>query len=110
VRKLNHGIKIIARAHSEEEIEYLRHLGADEVIMGEREIGLGMIDWLKGEARRESSTAPKLAPGENLLEQARAGQAAAMAAVAADVESAMQVAPLAVPPFRSRKFIHLMRR
>ena len=98
-RKLNEGIKIIARAHSEEEIDYLRHLGADEVIMGEREIGLGMIDWLKGETRRENIVVPKLAGGENLLQQARTGQAiaAAVPAVAADVESAVMASPFAEP-------------
>ncbi len=50
-RKLNAGLKIIARAHSDEEVDYLTRLGADHVIMGEREIGLGMIDWLRGEER-----------------------------------------------------------
>ena len=34
----------MARAHSDEEEEHLKHLGADVVIMGEREIGLGMVD------------------------------------------------------------------
>jgi CPA2 family monovalent cation:H+ antiporter-2 len=98
-RKLNQGIKIIARAHSEEEIDYLRHLGADEVIMGEREIGLGMIDWLKGETRRENTVAPKLAAGENLLQQARAApaMAATVPAVTADVESAAMASPFAEP-------------
>jgi CPA2 family monovalent cation:H+ antiporter-2 len=47
-RKLNRDIHIIARAHSDEEVVHLTHLGADTVIMGEREIGLGMLGWLGG--------------------------------------------------------------
>jgi CPA2 family monovalent cation:H+ antiporter-2 len=41
-RRLNAKLLIIARAHSDEEAEYLRQLGADHVVMGEREIGIGM--------------------------------------------------------------------
>jgi CPA2 family monovalent cation:H+ antiporter-2 len=42
-RAANPGIQIIARAHSDAEVEHLRTLGADIVIMGEREIALGLI-------------------------------------------------------------------
>ena len=78
-RKLNAGVKIIARAHSDEEVDYLTRLGADKVVMGEREIGLGMIDWLKGEERdngqREGTrTEPRLSGGDNVLRQARQAQ------------------------------------
>jgi CPA2 family monovalent cation:H+ antiporter-2 len=45
-RKANEALMIVARAHSDEEAEYLRQLGADHVIMGEREIALGMLDRL----------------------------------------------------------------
>jgi CPA2 family monovalent cation:H+ antiporter-2 len=45
-RKANPEIMIAARAHSDEEAEYLKQLGADHVIMGEREIALGMLDRL----------------------------------------------------------------
>jgi CPA2 family monovalent cation:H+ antiporter-2 len=45
-RKLNPGIRIVARAHSDEEEAYLGQLGADKVVMGEREIAMGMLDWL----------------------------------------------------------------
>jgi len=48
-RKANPGVMIAARAHSDEEAEYLKQLGANHVIMGEREIALGMLDRL-GEA------------------------------------------------------------
>lgn len=45
-RRANPGLVIAARAHSDEEAEYLKQLGADHVIMGEREIALGMLDRL----------------------------------------------------------------
>ena len=40
-------VRIIARAHSDAEIEHLQGLGADMVIMGEREIARGMIEELE---------------------------------------------------------------
>jgi CPA2 family monovalent cation:H+ antiporter-2 len=55
-RKLNPNLTIIARAHSDEEVSYLRDLGANEVIMGEREIGLGMLGWTNGENAHELET------------------------------------------------------
>lgn len=45
-RAANPGIAIIARAHSDAEVEHLRSLGADAVIMGEREIARGMAEAL----------------------------------------------------------------
>ncbi len=48
--RLNPSLRIIARAHSDEEVAYLRDLGANEVIMGEREIGLGMLGWIEHDA------------------------------------------------------------
>ena len=42
-RAANPGIQIIARAHSDAEVEHLKSLGADLIIMGEREIALGII-------------------------------------------------------------------
>jgi CPA2 family monovalent cation:H+ antiporter-2 len=45
--KLNPDLQIVARAHADEEIDYLRDLGATQVIMGEREIGLGMLGWIE---------------------------------------------------------------
>ena len=38
----NEDISIVARAHSDAEAEHLKSLGAHEVVMGEREIGLAM--------------------------------------------------------------------
>jgi CPA2 family monovalent cation:H+ antiporter-2 len=42
-RAANPGIQIIARAHSDAEVEHLKSLGANLIIMGEREIALGII-------------------------------------------------------------------
>jgi monovalent cation:H+ antiporter-2, CPA2 family len=42
-RAANPDITIVARAHSDAEISHLRELGADAVIMGERQIALEMI-------------------------------------------------------------------
>ncbi|MFD2264063.1 YbaL family putative K(+) efflux transporter [Lacibacterium aquatile] len=42
-RKANPDLRIVARAHTDAEIEYLQSRGADETIMGEREIALGML-------------------------------------------------------------------
>jgi monovalent cation:H+ antiporter-2, CPA2 family len=54
-RATNPMSQIIARAHSDAEVEYLQSLGADTVIMGEREIARGMIeDFLAREAQRPS--------------------------------------------------------
>jgi len=43
-RVLNPNLKIVARAHSESDVEHLTRVGADAVIMGEREIARGMIE------------------------------------------------------------------
>jgi monovalent cation:H+ antiporter-2, CPA2 family len=40
-------VRIVARAHSDAEVEHLKGLGADMVIMGEREIARGMIEELE---------------------------------------------------------------
>jgi CPA2 family monovalent cation:H+ antiporter-2 len=55
-RKHNPHLLIVARAHSDEEVSYLRDLGANEVIMGEREIGLGMLGWTNGENAHQLET------------------------------------------------------
>ena len=43
-RLLNPQLRIVARAHSNDEVEYLKRLSADAVIMGEREIARGMME------------------------------------------------------------------
>ncbi|MDE1992967.1 MAG: cation:proton antiporter [Rhizobiaceae bacterium] len=45
-RAVNPSILIVARAHSDAEVDVLKQYGADTVIMGEREIALGMVDQL----------------------------------------------------------------
>ncbi len=45
-RALNPGLLIVARAHSDADVEHLTGAGADAVIMGEREIALGMIEFV----------------------------------------------------------------
>ncbi|WP_454848162.1 YbaL family putative K(+) efflux transporter [Rhizobium binxianense] len=45
-RFVNPSILIVARAHSDAEVDELKQYGADTVIMGEREIALGMVDRL----------------------------------------------------------------
>ena len=49
-RAANPGINVIARAHSDAEVEHLKGLGADTVIMGEREIARGIVEVVTGKA------------------------------------------------------------
>jgi CPA2 family monovalent cation:H+ antiporter-2 len=55
-RAANPKIQIIARAHSDAEVEHLSGLGADLVIMGERQIAHGIIEDLQ--ARQAKATHP----------------------------------------------------
>ncbi len=50
-RRINPKVRIIARAHSDAEVEFLAARGADNTIMGEREIALGMIALTKAKPR-----------------------------------------------------------
>jgi CPA2 family monovalent cation:H+ antiporter-2 len=45
-RKLNAQIEVVARAHSDAEVAHLEKHGAAHIIMGEREIASGMVDWV----------------------------------------------------------------
>jgi monovalent cation:H+ antiporter-2, CPA2 family len=49
-RAVNPTLEIVARAHSDAEVDYLKGFGADFIIMGEREIARGMIERLLGSA------------------------------------------------------------
>lgn len=60
-RRTNPKLAIIARAHSDEEVEHLTRHGASTVIMGEREIALGMLKLLGGHPQ-EAAGAPAAAP------------------------------------------------
>ena len=46
-KALKPDITVIARAHSDEEVDYLRRMGAGVVIMGEREIARGIVAHIK---------------------------------------------------------------
>ena len=85
-RKHNPAVLIVARAHSDEEEAYLKTLGANVVVLGEREIGLGMVDVVNRDSQAVAEitasdaveralapfggVAPKLPPDPNLLEAA----------------------------------------
>jgi CPA2 family monovalent cation:H+ antiporter-2 len=60
-RAANPGLQIVARAHSDAEVDHLTGLGANIVIMGEREIALAMIEEWK---RRSAASAPDTPPTE----------------------------------------------
>ncbi|MCO4316054.1 Kef family K(+) transporter [Phyllobacterium sp. 21LDTY02-6] len=47
-RAANPVINILARAHSDAEVQHLQDLGADAVIMGEREIARGIVSHIMG--------------------------------------------------------------
>jgi CPA2 family monovalent cation:H+ antiporter-2 len=87
-RRHNPGLMIVARAHSDEEVRYLRDLGANEVIMGEREIGLGLLGWTNGENAHQVEAARTQA---NL-------EAVAAALKLHDLEPAPVAAPPPPPP------------
>ncbi len=96
--KLNPALNIVARAHSDEEETYLRDLGANEVIMGEREIGLGMLGWTPSEP------APPATPTEAGMEAIAAALklepivATAVAAKAEPVRTEPVIEPAVVAP------------
>jgi CPA2 family monovalent cation:H+ antiporter-2 len=51
-RAANPTLRIVARAHSDEEVAHLEKLGADLVIMGEAEIARGICEDIMGEAAK----------------------------------------------------------
>ncbi|HEY0292957.1 MAG TPA: YbaL family putative K(+) efflux transporter [Hansschlegelia sp.] len=64
-RRQNPGLHVIARAHSDAEADHLRSLGADAVIMGEREIARAMIKLLSERglaATPDGAGPPRLRP------------------------------------------------
>jgi CPA2 family monovalent cation:H+ antiporter-2 len=48
-------LEIIARAHSDAEVEYLKKYGADFIIVGEREIARGMAEHIEGRLERDGA-------------------------------------------------------
>ncbi|GAB4520054.1 MAG: YbaL family putative K(+) efflux transporter [Amphiplicatus sp.] len=49
-RRLNPGMPIIVRAQTDDEEAHLKHLGASMVVLGGREIGLGMLNQMEAAA------------------------------------------------------------
>ena len=56
-RQANPHLDIVARAHSDAEVDYLRKHGANYIIMGEREIARGMIEHALGEGAADEDPA-----------------------------------------------------
>ncbi|MDI6027395.1 YbaL family putative K(+) efflux transporter [Corticibacterium sp. UT-5YL-CI-8] len=57
-RALNPGIMVIARAHTDAEVDHLKSLGATSVIMGEREIARGIVEHvMEAEALKKGAPA-----------------------------------------------------
>jgi len=61
-RAANPGIDIVARAHFDAEVEYLSKLGANVVIMGEREIARSMSDYARTKSARTPDPSIGTAP------------------------------------------------
>ena len=108
-RRLNPALDIVVRAHSGEEREYLMRMGANTVLMGEREIGLGMLAFLEGKRPEEAgaltpeepeTAGPRLAPAENFITRAiePAIAAAAPAAIAVTEETLVDLPAEPVEP------------
>jgi CPA2 family monovalent cation:H+ antiporter-2 len=57
-RKLNPELPIVARAHSDAEVEHLVTHGASFTIVGEREIGMGMLEYAYGRAPKPAEEMP----------------------------------------------------
>jgi CPA2 family monovalent cation:H+ antiporter-2 len=55
-KALNPSITVVARAHSDAEVEHLTRHGADHVIMGEREIAQGMVALSPHQATGQQAT------------------------------------------------------
>ena len=92
-------IEIIARAHSDAEVEYLTDLGANTVIMGEREIARGMIEQLGPDhpsVEDLQGQAPDVAVTEVAATDGAKGEARSDDAPAADGPATEAVA--AAPP------------
>ncbi|MGF7163191.1 CPA2 family monovalent cation:H+ antiporter-2 [Rhodoligotrophos appendicifer] len=69
-RKINPELQIIARAHSDAEVEHLRQHGADCVIMGEREIADAMISYVADTTDRPDALRNPISTGGNPASEA----------------------------------------
>src|SRR4028119_1438119 len=52
-KKANPEIRIVARAHNDAEVEHLRKVGADYIVLGEREIAREMVSHVFGPSASE---------------------------------------------------------
>lgn len=76
-RQINPGLLVVARAHSDEEVEHLLRYGASKVIMGEREIALGMLKMLDGLPPTPSRAAEGASPDVAASNETEEGKPAA---------------------------------
>jgi CPA2 family monovalent cation:H+ antiporter-2 len=68
-RTANPAITIIARAHSDAEVDHLKSLGADTVIMGEREIARGIVELVLEKEGKQPDAATHVAVADALSEE-----------------------------------------
>lgn len=95
-RQLNPGIEIVARAHSDAEVEHLRQSGADFIIMGEREVARGMLAHVLETSQNDiaaAAAAEQAVPGGNQAGPPLAPDAAQVADSASGVAAAASVEP-----------------
>ena len=102
-RRLNKSLLIVARAHSDGEESYLRSLGANIIILGEREIGLGMAEIITRDSRAVAEIVAADAVEQALAPLAGVGAVAAVTpavpmAPFAEMPSAVVSEPLDVDP------------
>ncbi|MFG1376344.1 YbaL family putative K(+) efflux transporter [Xanthobacter autotrophicus] len=93
-RQINPGIEIVARAHSDAEVEHLRQGGADFIIMGEREVARGMLAHVLDRSDADLAAAVQAAGTTTTGSEA---EATSPDVPAAEVEVSA-VTPPAVPP------------
>ncbi|QTL04344.1 Kef family K(+) transporter [Aquabacter sp. L1I39] len=96
-RTLNPKLDIIARAHSDAEVERLKQGGASFIIMGEREVARGMLGHVFGLDKKATSDAASGAAAEVQTEEA-AKDAATRAIDAVEVPLAGDSAPDLLAP------------
>ena len=66
-RRANAGLQIVARAHTDAVVSHLLGHGANEVIMGEREIAKGMLDFVAAKPAPAPAPAPIDPPAGSIL-------------------------------------------
>ncbi|MFG1424008.1 YbaL family putative K(+) efflux transporter [Roseixanthobacter liquoris] len=99
-RALNPGLEIIARAHSDAEVEHLRQGGAGFIIMGEREVARGMLAYVLRDGTDDAPSSIGPLPGGPVPPDSAAplGGAEENAAAAAAPTAESGPAPVAQNP------------